>query len=229
MTEATNAPVIPSQDIRNFAVDIEHNGIRAAGCGTLVAGTVLGFLFFNTFVFPGGFLLNALIGMGIGGLTTFFIDRYLTGRWLSGRELHINDERIALTRDEKIERVVDPEQYVNVLLWRFAVKKSQRVKRGWYVIACALEQEDNILPVYSFISPDDFDNLPLSNHFKMLEAKKSGDSGASVRDMRQAGAQRRLHEAERDRSMNGAELQIDQFMDYINTLQTNFPRWMPQQ
>lgn len=229
MTEATSAPIVQSEKERSYAVDIEHNGIRAAGCVTLIAGTVIGFIVLESFVFPGGFLLNILIAMAIGGLATYATDRYLTGRWASGRELHINRERIALTRNEKIERVVDPEQHVNVLFWRFAVKKSQRVKRGWYVIACALEQDDNIIPVYSFISPKDFENLPLSSQFHMLEAKKSDEGGASIRDMRQAGAQRRLHEAERDRGMNGAELQLDQFVDYIGTLKVNFPRWMPQQ
>jgi len=232
MTEATSAPPIAqTEKERTYAVDIEHNGIRAAGCATLVAGTIIGFFILDRFVFPGGLLLNMMIAMGIGGLATYVTDRYLTGRWSSGRMLHINRERIALTRDEKIERVVDPEQHVNVLFWRFAVKKSQRVKRGWYVIACALEQEDNVIPVYSFVSPDDFENIPLSSQFKMLEpkSKKPDEGSSSIRDMRQAGAQRRLHEAESDRGMNGAELQLDQFVDFVGTLKVNFPRWMPEQ
>ena len=44
--------------------------------------------------------------------------------------------------------------------------------------------------------------------------------------MRQAGEQRRLHEAEYDRGMFGAELTLAQFTEYLEFLQKNYPKWV---
>lgn len=228
ITDITQSSGIPETPTQVYPVDIEHTGIRLAGCTTLILTTIVTFFIIDTFILPQGYLLSIFGSLGVAALATYLMDNFLKGRWASGRVLHVNDERITLTRNEKIERVVDPTQHVNVLLWRFVVQKNQRVKKGWNVIACALEQDDTVLPIYAFVAPDDLEKLPLHDEFTLLEAKKAPSKGGSIRDMRHAGEQRRLHDAERERGEDGAEMSLEHFTRFLETLQESFPKWMPQ-
>lgn len=226
------------EDVRfSEAVDIEHGGIRMAGCATLVVGFGLSFFILQAFILPDGFLINGFLSIALAAGLTYVIDAYLTGRWSSGRRVEITTNQIAITHHGKTQRTIDPSQHVNVLLWRFPVRRSQRVKKGWYVVACSLEQDGEYLPVYTFLPPEDFKDFPLNERFTQLAtkrpsetmgiARKPGDGG-SVRELKIAGEQRRLQLAERDRGDLGAEMTSEQFSDYLMFLQTNFERWMPQ-
>src|SRR5690606_7750457 len=96
------------------------------------------------------------------------------------------------------------------------------------MVACALEQDDSYLPVYTFMSPEDCDLLKVPNHFTLLTSKKEQpDQTAGKTDLRLAGEQRRLHTAENARWLNGAEMTKDDFIRYIRQLQEQFPQWMP--
>jgi len=219
------------------AVDIEHGGIRMAGCATLLVGFGLSFFILQAFILPDGFIINAFLSVAIAAGLTYAIDAYLTGRWPSGRRVEITTSQVAITHQGNVQRTIDPNQHVNVLLWRFTVRRSQRVKKGWYVVACSLEQDGEYLPVYTFMSPEDFKDFPLNERFTQLAIKRPSESmgiapkpgsGGSVRDLKIAGEQRRLQLAERDRGDLGAEMTSAQFAEYLTFLQANFERWMPQ-
>ena len=130
------------------------------------------------------------------------------------------------------EQKIDAEKQVNVLLWRFTIKRRSRVPKGWYMVACALQQvdqEETYLAVYTFMSPDAFDALK-TGHFTMLVSQKESEKSESTRhgqDLRLMGEQRRLHAAESARWMNGAEMTNDDFINFIRQLQEQFPQWMP--
>ena len=70
--------------------------------------------------------------------------------------------------------------------------------------------------------------MPLSEHFTLLEKlpKDDKEKVKAVSSMRHAGEQRRLHEAEVDRSMFGAEVTLPQFIEYLEFLQKTYPQWM---
>jgi hypothetical protein len=93
------------------------------------------------------------------------------------------------------------------------------------MVACALEQDETYMPVYTFLSPEQFDSLGAPGQFVMLQSKKERQRQGA--DMRLAGEQRRLHTAESARWMSGAEMTHEDFMSFIRHLQERFPQWMP--
>jgi hypothetical protein len=213
-----------------FPVDTMHGGIRAAVMGTFVGAGFVGFV--------GGIVLlpNAILLAGITGLVAatggaYGIERVLKERWPSGRELIANAERIAISKHGKLEAVVDCQKHVNVLAWQFKIKKdSPRAKKGSYLVALALEQDENYVIVYSAAKAEDFQDMPLSSSFTKLERKKEKDTdnqkSKSITTMREAGEQRRLQMAEFVRGMDGGDIDYEQFCDYIQFLQANYPQWM---
>ena len=68
----------------------------------------------------------------------------------------------------------------------------------------------------------------MADQFKKLIAKRKGKSEDDAReDLRLAGEQRRLRDAENHRWMFGAEMTPTDFITYITRLKTQFPEWMP--
>jgi hypothetical protein len=207
-----------------LSVDAEHTGIRAAGCGVFALALMGSFVIFNLLM-PEALLVILVGSLVTAGAISYFADMRLKTLWPSGRRLFANAETIQLKRHDKEESVIHPNQQVNVLPWRFEVKRNGRVKKGWYVVALALEQDDVFIPVYTFASPDQFDKMPLKHAFDILQPPEKVKAG-SGREMRLAGQQRRLHTAEKVREMNGAEMTLPQFEQYIEFLQKNYPSWM---
>lgn len=217
-----------AQDDRRLvlAVDPEHSGIRMAGCSSFVVS--LGVVFFAlSLIWPEGSIFSFMIALVVASLFTYGLDHFLKGRWKSGRELIADTDSIRIEKRGHVENKVDPQQQVNVMPWRFEVPRSGRVKKGWYVVAMALEQDGVYIPVYTFVDPKTFDTLPVAEHFTRLMRRKDMDTDASSeRGMRLAGQQRRLHEAERQRQLGGAELARDDFIALIEFLQRRYNKWM---
>ena len=90
--------------------------------------------------------------------------------------------------------------------------------------ACALEQEERYIPVYAFLSPEDFEMLRASDHFTLLQSRKQRKQDG---DLRLAGKQRRLHSAEQLRWLQGGEMSGEDFKACLRYLQQRFPAWMP--
>lgn len=201
-------------------VDAEHGGIRTVGCFSLI-GIIITSVIITNWISPSYIALGALIGIIAGAGATSLLDKFLQGRWASGRELHVTPNTIALVNKGKEEVALQPEKLVNPLFWHFEVTRNTRVKKGWYVVGFALEQNDDYIATYTFLPPSDFENLPLFKSFTRLQKKETDD-------MRQAGIQRRLLLAEKYRNEEGAEMTPAQFTQYIQHLQANFSKWMPQ-
>lgn len=155
------------------------------------------------------------------------IENRLKVRWPSGRRVEVNEAHIRIYAGDNLQTEIDGQQQVNVLLWRFKISRRARVPKGWYVVACALEQESLYLPVYTFMSPEQFEKLPNSSQFPVLKSKSELERKGEDRDLRLAGQQRRLHTAEQARWMHGAEMSAADFEIYIARLQNLYPRWMP--
>jgi hypothetical protein len=171
-------------------------------------------------------ILSLIAALAVAAGTTQLVDRLLRKRWPSGRTLQIKGDMVQLVLRDNVQKAVDGGQHVNVLLWYFEIKRRSRVPKGWYVIAMALMQDDEYVPVYTFASPDDFRMLPLHDHFTKLTAKKDRDKGDQ--DMRLAGKERRLQTAETARWIEGAEMNRDDFTAFVKRLQQQFPAWMPE-
>ena len=213
-----------------FHVDPEHAGLRLS---VILIFILLWMIFFALLRLVLADSVVALAGLAVSfalaALATQQAEKALKERWPSGRQLRIDSASVQLVHKDRVQSQVDPIQQVNVLMWRFKIGRRSRVRPGWYVVACALEQDQSYVAIYTFMSPDAFDALNANPHFTMLEKPKRNDepSNPYQRQMQLAGVQRRLQVAEKVRWMEGAEMRPDDFQTYLKTLQDQFPQWMP--
>lgn len=212
-----------NDDTLRLSVDPEHGGLRFAVLACFVGVGILGFLISGTLLSASDFGVILSVGIGIVAavVITRIVESRLKNRWPSGRTLEASPTSVRLALKGVTQREIDPSQHVNVLLWRFVINRRTRIPKGWYVVALALMQENIYIPVYTFMSPDDFKALPIADQYALLTAPKKQES-----DIRLAGQQRRLREAEVWRWNEGAELSKEDFMTYFSHLQANFPVWM---
>ncbi len=222
-----DASILTSQTKKAYPVDAEHSGLRIAIVVIFIVCWIILFAILNTLIPSDGLnILAVIISFAATALVTQQLEKVLKSRWPSGRALNITDTHIQVVRGSKIERQIDGSQRVNILLWRFKIARRSRVPKGWYMIACALEQDDSYLPVYTFMSPTDFDNLKTHQQFPLLQSQKELKRDGQP-DIRLAGEQRRLHTAEQVRWMEGAEMDAEDFKKFLISLQEHFPQWMP--
>ena len=218
--------IIEHKQTAEFPVDSEHGALRLAVVGIFVATWIISFAILNALIANEGLNIIAIIAsFGVTALLTQRLEKVLKERWPSGRTIRVEDNHIRLAKQETVQEDINANQQVNVLLWRFQISRRSRVPKGWFMVACALEQDETYVPVYTFMSPDQFDTLTSPSQFVLLQSKKERQKQGN--DMRLAGEQRRLHTAESARWINGAEMNADDFMSFIRYLQDHFPQWMP--
>jgi len=190
---------------------------------------IVGFFVFSAVIPNEGFsLLAVLLGFAAAYGVTALLERYLKTRWPSGRIVQVDKEGVKLIYKGKQQQEVLSEDPVNIHLWTFKIAKRARVPKGWSMLACALEYENNYLSVYTFMSPNQLSTLETADEFKKLIAKRKGKSQDDAReDLRIAGEQRRLRDAENHRWMFGAEMTPTDFITYITRIKSQFPEWTP--
>lgn len=196
---------------------------------TFIGVWIVSFIVFSRVIPNEGLsLLAVLIGFGVAYAVTALLERFLKTRWPSGRVVQINRDGIQLQHKTKLQQEMLAEDPVTTLLWTFKINKRARVPKGWSMLACALEHEGQYLTVYTFVSPSQLESYELAGQFKKLFSKRKGKSDDDAReDLRLAGEQRRLREAENNRWMYGAEMTPPDFITYLDRIQTQFPEWMP--
>lgn len=208
-------------------VDQEHAGLRFAIVIVFVVFWIIGFVVSNALIPNAGFnIIAGIIGFAVAALAGRLLEPVLKSRWPSGREVKIDETGIRLSLRGRIQEEVNSSEPTSVLLWRFKVKRRGRVPKGWYVVACALEQNDNYLPVYSFASPEQTEALNKTMNFTELLGDKALKN-VKHDSLRVAGEQRRLHVAEGYRWNNGAEMAFEDFERFIERLNGLFPQWIP--
>ncbi len=205
-----------------WPVDPEHNALRVSVIGILVASSIVGFIVFNALI-PGEGInfIAAILAFAAAVVITWQLERFLKQHWPSGRTVAIDDDKIRVRSKGVVQQEIDASQHVNALFWRFRIKRGSRMK-GWFVVACALEQDSNYLAVYTFMSPEQANAPATASRYKLLLPNKEAD-----KDLRLAGEQRRLRSAEEHRWMHGAEMSAPDFETFVARLQRQFPKWMP--
>lgn len=203
-------------------VDPEHSGIRFAIVVLFIVTAMVLYGVISLLLPQSGGLNLIAAGGSLAGaaVMTQVADGFFKQRWPSGRTLQIVDDKIQLSIKDRVQREIDGSQHVNVLMWRFEITKRTRIPKGWYMIAVALQQDDIYLPVYTFVSPDDFTSQPYSKQYMKLQ--KLPDES----DMRLAGQQRRVRTAEDARWVEGGEMSKADYDAYLARLRQQFPIWM---
>lgn len=210
-----------------IAVDREHSALRLIVIAVFVGLWVVAFIIANTLIVSQGFnILAGLIAFGVAALGSRLLEPFLKQRWPSGRVVEVDENGVRLITRGKTEADVKSNDAVSVLLWRFKVPRRGRVPKGWYVVACAIEQDDNYLPVYTFVSPEQNNTLNSAGRFIDLMSEKAAKN-VKQDSLRVAGEQRRVRVAESHRWHNGAEMTFEDFQQFIARLNGQFPQWLP--
>lgn len=214
-----------------FPVDSEHGALRSAIFGLFFVIWVIGYLVVSALIPAEGLnIIAGIAGFGLAALlVSLVIEPYLRKRWPSGRTLQMDDQTIQLVKGEKTQKTIHTQEPMSILLWNFKIKqKRNRVPSGWFVMACALEQDDNYLPVYTLASPEQAETLNAIARFVTLISDKENKAKNARQDtLRVAGEQRRLRLAETFRWTEGAELSCSDFEQFLTRLNNQFPQWMP--
>ena len=208
-----------------FQVDREHSGVRLLGCFTFLIAVVASYLLVSSFFSNGG-LLAVGAALAIAVALTYLADYLAKLYWPSNRVIQFADDMIHLMKGGQPQGAIDGGATVNLLMWHFEAKRHPRVPKGWYVVANALEQDGEMIVSYSIASPDDFAALPLSRLSVKYQKKKKRKKGAT-QNLREAGVQRRIAQAEFHRGELGAELSLDDYHAYLDYLADTYTTWMP--
>ncbi len=210
---------------RRFPLDPEHGWLRFAMLLIFVAIWIAVFLLGQVLVvIEGAVIISIVAGFALAAFSTQRLEGPLKQRWPSGRSVSVTDRSIRLLRRDEQQESLDTEQDVNVLTWRFRINSRARVPKGWNMVAVALEQDDRHIPVYTFMSPDDFESLRNHGRFIALQGRRQRKEGG---DLRLAGEQKRLHSAEQLRWLQGGEMSREDFVACLRHLHERFPAWMP--
>lgn len=216
-----------------FLVDQEHGRLRAALFAFFIIVWILVYFILDRLLRNSGLnLLAILIGLVSGFAATAVAERVLKGRWTSGRTLVVEDTGVQLKQQGEVQTAIATERAVELLLWRFIVRRRSRVPKGWSVVACALREGDSLLSVYTLMSPQQVGALPQLERFRVLESDKPKGrrnkerlENLRVGELRDAGEQRRLRDAEQDRWMYGVEMTPSDFSTYTARIFTLSPEW----
>ena len=217
---------LKSQNIQ-LQVDREHSGLRLGMVGLFLAILVIVFIITNALVSSEGFnILAGLVAFGVAAIFTRLADPLMKRWWPSKRSLQMDSNGARLMLDDKVQAVIHAEATANVHYWRFKIPRRGRMPRGWYVVACALQQDDAYLPLYTFASPAQTENLNKIKPFTDLHSEKNNKAAsAKGESLRLAGEQRRLRLAEEHRWQNGGELTVDDFETFIKQLNEQYVQW----
>jgi hypothetical protein len=212
-----------------ISVDSEHGALRLVVILTFIIVWIAGFVVVSLLIPNNGLsLLAILIGFGAAYGITTLVERFLKQRWPSGRAVQVDRNGVKLLHKGALQREMMSEDPVNTLLWTFKIAKRARVPKGWSMLGCALEYENVYLTVYTFMPPTQVETLDMAQQFKKLISQRKGQGQAEMReDLRVAGEQRRLRDAETNRWMEGAEMTPSDFIAYVNRIKAQFPEWMP--
>lgn len=227
MDRIETSPVTDSTPARVYKVDAEHSRLRLVVVAVFVTSGFISYFAINA-IAPGvGLNLIAVIGsFAIAYGITAILEQALKRRWPSGRSIEVDAQGVRLMQHGRVQQQVNADQSANTLLWHFQTKRRSRVPKGWYLLACALEQGDASVSVYTLMSPDQFKKIDNNDRFKLLKAK-SDTTTTSTRgrdDLLLAGEQRRLLHAENQRWQTGAEMTVDDFTAYVETVTPMFAR-----
>jgi len=218
-------PVTDPTSTRVFKVDPEHSRLRLVVVVVFVITGIVSYFIINAVAPGAGLNLIAVLGsFAIAYGMTAMLEQALKRRWPSGRSVEVDASGVRLMQNGSAQQRIEAGQPANMLFWRFQTKRRSRVPKGWYLLACALEQGDASVSVYTLMSPDQFKQVEQNDRFKPLKAK-ADPTTATTRgrdDLLLAGEQRRLLQAENQRWQTGAEMTVDDFNAYVAAITSLF-------
>ncbi|PJF37338.1 MAG: hypothetical protein CUN49_00855 [Candidatus Thermofonsia Clade 1 bacterium] len=213
---------------RSFPLDIEHSGIQLA-LPLIAIASFIGLLWLLSNVLRGeeNSCLNVMLAVA-GALGLMAVsDSVLKRVWKSGRTLSLSEHRITV-RDERAkgacEVTFDLRQRLNVLAWRFTIKRSSpRAPRGSVLLALQLLQDDESVALYTLVSAREFDEAVFAEFVQLKPRSSVIQEKLPLRELAQ---QRRLLQAEEQRWHEGAEMRRQDFILLLEKLKASHVEWL---
>lgn len=207
-------------------VDREHNALRFATVALFLLIGIIAFLMANALIASEGLnLLAAIIAFAVAAIVTRLADPTLKRMWPSKRSLELDAAGARMLNDTTVQANILANATANVHYWCFKIPRRGRMPKGWYVIACALQQDDTYLAVYTFASPAQTEELNKLKSFTELHSESKKAKSGNTESLRLAGEQRRLRLAEEQRWHDGGELTVADFEAFIKRLNGLYVRW----
>lgn len=212
---------------RTFPLDVEHGGIRLAlPLIALLSFFALLWLLSNVLRGEESLCLNVMLS-GVGALGAMALsDGVLKRVWKSGRSLSINGKKLTVrdVRSKHASEVTfDLAQRVNVLAWRFTVKRgSPRAPRGSVLLALQLLQNEESVALYTLLSAKEADEALFAEFIQLMPRSAVIQEKLPLRELAQ---QRRLLQAEEQRWHEGAEMRRQDFILLLEALRANQAVW----
>ncbi len=215
---------------RPIAIDAEHFAVRFwvpvlalvfAGGVHVVGMALVGRFLENTS--PACLILPLDVLVFMGGI--YALDRLAKRRLPSRRSATLSEQALVVTdRRRSPTRVtrIDWERTVNVKSWRFVVHRRTRIPKGWYCMALQLLQDEEEVILYTFMSPQEAEQVPGYASFTRLRPRKETLSST---DLSAATEQRRLLRLEDQRWEDGAEISADDFRAVLALVRRFVPGW----
>jgi hypothetical protein len=206
--------------------DVEHGSLRLTVLLTFIGVSLITFLISSALLSVDLALVPLIIAVAVGYFVSQAVERVLKQTWHSGRTITLASDSVTLAKHGTPEAAVLSEDPAEVLCWRFVINRRTRIPKGWSMFACALHIDSTWLAFYTFLPPDRANAFPDGADFKTLEPLKKGARGDAARpDLRLAGEQRRLRDAENVRWSLGAELSPDDFTTCVAAIRSYYPQW----
>ncbi|MBL8146503.1 MAG: hypothetical protein JNL34_08960 [Anaerolineae bacterium] len=219
---ATNEAIYP--------LDPEHWKLRVVVFGAFFSVAMFIIVLTPALLGGDGLSIIGVLGGLIGGyLASALAERFLKGRWHSSRSLRVSNSGVRLMKGETVEQEVPITSTIVPLRWKFTITRRTRVPKGWWMYACSLAAGDRQITVYTFISPKDNELFSRADQFARLHGKKEIQKAGAAppQNLRQAGEERRLREAEEHRWLAGGEMSFSDFTDLLDRLDQQFQEWTP--
>ncbi len=163
-----------------------------------------------------------LIGVGL----SWGVEAGLREIWPSGRYLVADNSHIELRSRRVDPSVLNWNERINVQAWHFAIQRGRSwVPKGWYCVACRLNQDEIVITPYAFFKPEAARQLPSWDSFELLVSKKSAPKRGDEHLLKKFAEQSQLRSAEKDRWDSGVEMSARDFMSLMQQVVQHVPDW----
>ncbi len=207
-------------------VDREHSGLRLGTVVLFIGIAVVTFLVTNALIASEGFnILAGLVAFGVAALVTRLTEPTFKRLWPSKRVLQLDGQGARMLYDNNAQATIQSDLTANVHFWCFKIPRRGRMPKGWYVIACGLQQDDTYLTAYTFASPAQTTEFHQLTQFTELQSESKKSKSAKTESLRLAGEQRRLRIAEEHRWHDGGELTTADFEAFIKWVNGQHAQW----
>jgi hypothetical protein len=223
--------------------DQEHGGLRAAVMAVMFGAIVLFFILFYLWLSGSSGsladyapLLSCLLSIIVAAAFSGALEYALKRRWHSGRQVALDGHGLEAAAEQQTVARLQWSKWISAVKWYFPLKglprggRERRAPGNAYCLACQLQQDEQRVVIYAYLSPKQARAWTEGQGFRMIRPGEYVDPDARRRLVQPpsrpkipgsllAGKDGAIWLAEQRRWEEGLELTAGDwavFMDYVN-------------